>query len=248
MFQAIEDLDPTATLARAEAAVGLRRAAEIEDLLLVAHWADLHGDEPAPSTDGRAWHGEDRLVRIGGEGTPPVRELCLSELAVAGESPGRVLRIAEAKTIEADPDGHRARLAEELRKRFVRCAPSDEHGLPMVYARVEPGDAAWIDAIVDRVADILATRPDLTPQSWSSYWRPTTQSRNRGSPDPRWSSTSTSTRLLSRACRRWLASRRSVRCSSTRYAAFSATHTSTCIRSSTSTPAPRSTATSTQPP
>ncbi|HET9421184.1 MAG TPA: hypothetical protein VFO49_08605 [Nocardioides sp.] len=229
MYQAIDDLDPTATLVRAEAAVGQRRAAEIEDLLLVAHWADLHGDEPAPPPTGRAWSGEDRLVMIGGDGTPQVRELCLSELAVArgchtlaaraamadvldlrhrlpqcwmvflagdcdawvlrkvaamarrldrhrvglvdtavaealaGESPGRVLRIAEARIIEADPEGHQARLADELRKRFVRCAPSDEHGLRMVYARIEAGDAAWIDAVVDRVADVLATRPELTP-------------------------------------------------------------------------------------
>ena len=49
--------------------------------------------------------------------------------ALAGESPGRVLRIAEAKIIEADPNAHRARLEAELRKRFVSCAPTDEHGL-----------------------------------------------------------------------------------------------------------------------
>ncbi len=228
MFQPIEDLDPGDTLARAQAAVGMRRGAEIEDLLLIAHWADLHGDEPEPS-DGRPFSGGDRLVVMGGDGTPPVRELSLPELAIArgthtlstraatadvldlrhrlpecwlvflsgdcdawvvrkvaamsrrltkqdaelvdaavaealaGESPGRVLRIAEAKIIEADPTGHRARLEEELRQRFVRCAPTDEPGLRMIYARVEAGDAAWVDAVVDQVADILATRPDLTP-------------------------------------------------------------------------------------
>jgi hypothetical protein len=226
MYQPIEDLDPAATLARAQAAVEMRRAAEIEDLLLIAHWADLHGEEPEPG-DGRPFSGGDRLVQVGGDGTPRVRELCLPELAIArgthtlatraatadvldlrhrlpqcwmvflsgdcdawlvrkvaamsrrltrqqialvdiavtealpGESPGRVLRIAEAKIIEADPEAHRARLEEELRKRFVSCAPSDEHGLRMVYARIEAGDAAWIDAVVDQVADILAGRPDL---------------------------------------------------------------------------------------
>ena len=35
--------------------------------------------------------------------------------ALPGESPGRVLRIAEAKVIEADPESHRARLEDELR-------------------------------------------------------------------------------------------------------------------------------------
>ena len=228
MFQPIEDLDPAGTLARAQEAVGLRRAAEIEDLQLIAHWADLHGDEPAPG-DGRPFSGGDRLVQMGGEGTPPVQELSMPELAIArgthtlstraatadvldlrhrlpkcwlvfldgdcdawvvrkvaamsrrltrsqaalvdaavaealaGESPSRVLRIAEAKNIEADPDAHRARLEEELRKRFVHCASTDEHGLRMVYARIEAGDAAWVDAVVDRTADILADRPDLTP-------------------------------------------------------------------------------------
>ena len=82
MFQLIEDLDAAATLRRAESAIGNRRAAEIEDLELVAHWADLHGDEPAPG-DGRPWSGGDRLVEFGGDGTPLVQELCLPELAIA---------------------------------------------------------------------------------------------------------------------------------------------------------------------
>ncbi|MEJ7834248.1 MAG: hypothetical protein WKF79_15145, partial [Nocardioides sp.] len=229
MFQAIEDLDPTATLARVGATVRRRRESELEDLLLVAQWADLHADDPRRGPGGRrVWAGEDRLVDIGGEGTPLVRELCLPELAlargchtlaarsamadvldlrhrlpqiwavltgggcetwvarkvaamtrrldqvqaalvdaavadaIAGQSPSRVLRIAEAKIIEADLPAHQARLEAELRKRFVGCSPTDEHGLRMVYARVEAGDAVWIDAVVDQVADILATRPDLT--------------------------------------------------------------------------------------
>ena len=206
-----------------------RRAAELEDLLLVLQWADLHGDDPRRGPGGeRTWAGEDRLVEIGGDGTPEVRELCLPELAIArevhplsvrstmadaldlrhrlpltwavvleggceswvarkvaslsrkldrfqvaivdsavsdaigGESPGRVLQIAEAKVIEADRAGHRARLEAELRRRWVRLGATDEHGLRNVIARVEAGDAVWVDAIVDRVADILATRPDLT--------------------------------------------------------------------------------------
>lgn len=227
MLDLIEDLDPAATLRRAEAAIGNRRAAEIEDLELVAHWADLHTEEPDPG-DRRPFSGGDRLVQPGGEGTPMMQELCLAELAIArgthtlatraatadvldlrhrlpeswlvfrsgdcdawvvrkiatmtrhltptqsalvdaavaealpGQAPGRVLRIAEAKIIEADPTGHAAKLEAELRKRFVACTPSDEHGLRMVYARIEAGPAAWIDAIVDQLADILITRPDLT--------------------------------------------------------------------------------------
>ena len=33
----------------------------------------------------------------------------------------------------------------------------------MIYARTEAGDAAWIDAVVDQIADVLAGRPELTP-------------------------------------------------------------------------------------
>ena len=331
MFQPIEDLDPAATLARAQAAVGMRRAAEIEDLQLVAHWADLHGEEPEPG-DGRPFSGGDRLVQLGGDGTPPIQELCLPELAIArgthtlatrsatadvldlrhrltqcwmvflsgdcdawlvrkvaamsrrltrqqialvdtavsealpGESPGRVLRIAEAKVIEADPESHRARLEDELRKRFVRCAPSDEQGLRMVYARIEAGDAAWIDAVVDQVADILAGRPTSpstsvrTPPrtsfgpSRSAGWPTPPRSPSSSPPSPRRSglarrsrSTSTCTRPLSKAPPRSPEPNSSARCCSTRCAGSSDTPTSTCIRSSTSPPAPRSTATNTPP-
>ena len=83
--------------------------------------------------------------------------------ALAGESPSRVLRIAQAKVIEADQVGYRERLETELRKRYVGLSRTDEHGLRHVIARVEAGDAAWIDAMVDRVADALAQRRDLIP-------------------------------------------------------------------------------------
>jgi len=84
MYIAIDELDPQATLARAELVVRRRRASELEDLLLVAHWADLHADDPRHEPGGRrTWSGEDRLVEIGGDGTPLVRELSLPELAIA---------------------------------------------------------------------------------------------------------------------------------------------------------------------
>jgi len=228
MFQTIDDLDAAATLRRAEGALGARRAAEIEDLELVAHWADLHGDEPVPRTvNGHRVPGGDRLVQLGGEGTPEVRELCTHELAVArgthplstraamadvldlrhrlprcwmvfragdcdawvvrrvasmsrhltraqaaqvddavaevlpSQSPGRVLDVAEKAIIAADPAGHARRIEEALRRRYVGVGPSDEDGLRMVFARIEAGDATWIDALVDRLADILLERPEL---------------------------------------------------------------------------------------
>ena len=42
---------------------------------------------------------------------------------------------------------------------------SDECGLRLVIARVEAGDAVWVDAMLNRVADVLAGRPELRPET-----------------------------------------------------------------------------------
>lgn len=225
-----DNLDATATLAAAEASLERRRRAEADDLQLLCHWADLHADDPRRGPNGtRSWCGEDRLVEVGGDGTPMVRELCLPELAVArrvhtlslrsaladaldlrhrlprtwqvllagecepwlarrvasqsrrldrfqvrivddavadaiaGESPARVLELAAAKVIEADPRAYAERLEAELRKRYVGCSRVDEHGLRNVIARVEAGPAEFVDDLVDRIADGLDRRRDLVP-------------------------------------------------------------------------------------
>ncbi|UUZ59316.1 hypothetical protein LP418_26250 [Nocardioides sp. B-3] len=76
--------------------------------------------------------------------------------AVATESPATVLELARAKTIEADPDHEAARLAFEAHRRYVALSRSDDTGYRTVIARVLDGDAIWVDALTDRVADILA--------------------------------------------------------------------------------------------
>lgn len=230
VFTPLDELDATAVLAAAERALLARRAAELDDLQLVAQWADLHASDPRRAPEGgRAWCGQDRLVEIGGDGTPLVQELCLPELAVArrthtlstravmadvldlrhrlpltwavvesldceawlarkvaslsrnldrfqvslvdvavadaiaGESPARVLDLAAAKVIEADPAAYAARLEDALRRRFVALSRRDDHGLCDVVAHVETGAAIWVDALVDRVADELAKRRELVP-------------------------------------------------------------------------------------
>ena len=231
MQTAIDELDPTETLLRAASVLRRRRAVEVEDLLVVAHWADLHAADPRTSPEARrAWPpGGDRLVRVGGEGTPLVQELSLPELAIArqvhplsaraaladvvdlrhrlpatwsrvaaleaevwvarkvaamtrdlsvagaalvdaavadaitGQAPSRVLELAAAKVIEADRAAHQARLEAERRRKFVALSRTDQHGLRHLIARVEAGDAAWLDAMVDRVAEILLARPELRP-------------------------------------------------------------------------------------
>ncbi|MDZ5619837.1 hypothetical protein [Nocardioides bizhenqiangii] len=73
------DLDAAAVLAATEDLTREQRARDVDLLRLVLQWADLHGDDPG---EGRVL-GSDQLIDFGGEGTPPVRELCWAELAIA---------------------------------------------------------------------------------------------------------------------------------------------------------------------
>ena len=176
------DLDARATLALAEREVAARRQQGVDRLRLLLHWADLHSEDPQARPGAVPLSkGGDRLIQLGGEGTPKASELCWAELAIAletgviavrnqagqaldlrhrlpplwtlvkelriepwvaqkvaamtrdltrdqvalvdaavaaavEESPGRILAIAEAKTIEADLEGYRTRLAEDARR------------------------------------------------------------------------------------------------------------------------------------
>ncbi|HEU5038156.1 MAG TPA: hypothetical protein VFT70_14200, partial [Nocardioides sp.] len=199
-------------------------------LLLICQWADLHASDPRRGPiQRRTWNGEDRLVEVGGDGTPLVRELSIPELsiarqvhtlstraavadaldlrhrlprtwqvvlagdcepwvarkvaalsraldrttvhvvddavadAIAGESPARVLELARAKVIEADPATHAARLEAELRRRYVGASRIDEHGLRNLYARLEAGPAEFVLALIDQITEALDQRRDLVP-------------------------------------------------------------------------------------
>ena len=83
---------------------------------------------------------------------------------IATESAGRVLEVAEAKIIEADPDLHEEKSEAERRTRFVHLGRTDEFGLRMLIARLDAGDAVAVEATVCRVAEIIAPRhPEATP-------------------------------------------------------------------------------------
>jgi antitoxin (DNA-binding transcriptional repressor) of toxin-antitoxin stability system len=82
---------------------------------------------------------------------------------IAHESGGRVLAVAEAKIIEADPALHDELVEAERRRRYVSSGRTDEFGLRTVIARVEAGDAVWVEATVARVAEIITDRyPEAT--------------------------------------------------------------------------------------
>lgn len=82
---------------------------------------------------------------------------------IAHESGGRVLEVAEAKIIEADPELHQARVDAERRRRYVSSSRTDEFGLRTVIARCEAGDVVWVEATLARVVEIIAPRhPEAT--------------------------------------------------------------------------------------
>lgn len=92
------DLDPSGqrtVLDRAGEVLRLRRAAEVEDLELCLAWADLHGLEPSTYVPGG-----DRLVTLGGGGTPAVRDLSLEELSLARQVHVNATRAAVADALD----------------------------------------------------------------------------------------------------------------------------------------------------
>jgi hypothetical protein len=97
----------------------------------------------------------------------PLAVMAVVDKAVARiighESGGRVLEVAEAKIIEADPELHEARVEAEKRRRYVSSSRTDEFGLRTVIARCEAGDVVWVEATLARVVEIIAPRhPDAT--------------------------------------------------------------------------------------
>ncbi|MBM7797620.1 hypothetical protein JOE57_000541 [Microlunatus panaciterrae] len=65
-----------------------------------------------------------------------------------------------AKIIEADPHEAQARADRAERERFVRTGRANEHGLKSLYAKATVGDVLWLDAMIARLAKILAAKGD----------------------------------------------------------------------------------------
>jgi hypothetical protein len=76
---------------------------------------------------------------------------------------GRLQTLLDAKIIEADPVGAEQQAALAAQQRFVRLGRSSEHGLKLIIARANAGDAIWFKATIDRIADILARQGDTDP-------------------------------------------------------------------------------------
>ena len=81
------DLDAAATLSLAEREVSMRRRQGVDRLRLLLHWADLHAEDPQARPGAVPLSkGGDRLIQLGGDGTPKASELCWAELAIALET------------------------------------------------------------------------------------------------------------------------------------------------------------------
>jgi hypothetical protein len=116
---AVEALDASATLRFAAGAQAAEQAARVSVLEAAARWADLHGAlDDAGSV---VLPGAERLVQIGGGGTPMVAEFCPAEL-------GAVLAMS---TYAAS--------------RLIGDALDLRHRLPLLWARIRVGQVkAWI--------------------------------------------------------------------------------------------------------
>ncbi|GAA4690370.1 hypothetical protein [Nocardioides nanhaiensis] len=130
-------------------------------------------------------------VWVGRQITHLARDLTLEQAVVvdtavadaAAQGPGRVLEIAEAKVIEADPDAHRKRLELAARTRGVwlhrpRAGEERLHnpGVAMIIARLETGDADAFDATITEIAALLEEHadPDQQPEGephGTDHWR-----------------------------------------------------------------------------
>ncbi|PWN01033.1 hypothetical protein DJ010_20685 [Nocardioides silvaticus] len=82
MISGIVDFDASAVVAASEALERELREHEVDVVRLVLQWAAVHSEDPGKGVGGGV-AGGDRLMALGGEGTPWVQELCWAELAIA---------------------------------------------------------------------------------------------------------------------------------------------------------------------
>jgi hypothetical protein len=115
------ELDAAGTLAAAEANEHAMITAEVRQLQIAAHWADLH---PGDAVTASRLPGTEHPIRLGGDGTPTVGGFAAAELGCA-------LRMS---------DGSAARM--------IGDALDLRHRLPLIWAAVQAGQVPAYQARV----------------------------------------------------------------------------------------------------
>ncbi len=114
----IDSLDADTTLTFVSAMRVTSEAADVSILAAAAHWADLHGVLESPSV---SLPGMQRLVQLGGDGTPQVAEFAPAEL------------------------GAELSLSTWAAGALIGDALDLRHRLPTLWARVQAGEVKpWI--------------------------------------------------------------------------------------------------------
>lgn len=74
---------------------------------------------------------------------------------------GRLQALLDGLIYDADPEGADAAAERAARERFVRLGRVTEHGMRLIVARITAGDAAWGDAVITRLAEVLRRDGDF---------------------------------------------------------------------------------------
>jgi hypothetical protein len=115
----LPELDAASTLAAAEANEHVLITAEARRLQIAAHWADLHPGEAVVES---RLPGTEHPIRLGGAGTPTVRDFAPAELGCA------------------------LRLSNGAAARLIGDALDLRHRLPLVWAAAQAGQAPTYQA------------------------------------------------------------------------------------------------------
>ncbi len=83
-------------------------------------------------------------------------DAAVAPVLAGGHAAKTVFDTATAAIKGADPEADARRREQRRHERYVRLSRSDEDGYRHVIARVTAGDAAWVMAMLERVADILS--------------------------------------------------------------------------------------------
>lgn len=119
--QDLTRLDADATLAFAATTRAVADRAEVRLIEAAAHWADLHGVVQTAGQTHTALPGTERLVQLGGQGTPEVAEFAPAEL------------------------GAELALSSFAAERLVGDALDLRHRLPRLWSRILAGEVKpWI--------------------------------------------------------------------------------------------------------